>query len=505
MFTTGSVRGLGIVLSLAGLSLALFGATPTTAEAQVPQQDFSTLRFSPAPGPGNYFQLDGARVHGELEGSAGVLLDYAHNPFTLYPAECDPDGTNCQVVSGQRYELVRYTFAAHVWGAIAISHRVQIGLVLPLVGTEGDAFQPSTTLNVPGGGAFALGDPRLHVKVNLLDDSSGIRLGLAAYVTAPIGHAIAPRRFVGDETPTFGGHLIGELVRDGFHLALNVGGVWRDGQVLFSTQATSQFTYGLAMGYDVTPLIGIFGEVAGGTSFSGAVDENMLEGRLGGRFRFDDVTFELGGGAGIIAGVGVPVFRVLGGFAWAPVRADADGDGVLDEADACPSEAEDIDEFDDADGCPETDNDHDGILDAADNCAADAEDLDGEEDTDGCPDLDSDGDGIQDGYDSCPADAEDRDGDRDDDGCPDNDRDHDHINDEQDQCPTDPEDTDGYGDEDGCPELDFDGDSLPDDSESCPDQAEDMDGFEDEDGCPEEAGPPVTGPAAGGRQRTRGR
>lgn len=487
-----------------GCSVVVLTSAISRAHAQTPLESFSVLRFTPSPGPGNYFLLDGGRVHGELEGSAGVMLDYAHNPFTLYDATCDADGRNCQVTPGPRYELVRYTFAAHLWGAIAISHRVQVALALPLVGTEGDAFQPSPSVSVPGGGAFVLGDPRLHVKVNLLDDTSGLRLGLAMFVTAPVGHAMAPRRFVGDQTPTFGGHLIAEYVRDGFHLAANLGGVWRDGQVLFSTQATSQFTYGAAMGYDITPLVSVFGEIAGGTSFSSAVDENPLEARLGGRFRVDDVTFELGGGAGILAGLGVPVFRALAGFAWAPVRADADGDGLIDAADACPMEAEDRDDFDDADGCPEVDNDGDGIRDLEDSCPNDAEDLDGEADLDGCPDRDTDGDGIQDGYDSCPNEPEDMDGDRDDDGCPDNDRDRDNIPDDVDRCPDQPEDTDGFGDEDGCPETDFDGDGLTDDQDQCPDQAEDADGFEDEDGCPEEGGPPAEAPAAS-RRRTRGR
>jgi hypothetical protein len=504
MRTSGNVTLFSLSL---GIAAGLGAASASTAAAQdrPPLQDFSTLRFSPAPGPGNYLQLDGARVHGELEGSAGVMLDYGHNPFSIYPAECDPDGTNCQVVDGTRTELVSYTFAAHLWGAVAISRRIQIGLVLPLAGSEGQQFEPTMGVRVDGGGAFVLADPRLHVKANLLDDSSGLRLGLAAFVTAPIGHAIAPGRFLGDETPTFGGHGILEFARDGFRIAANVGGVWRDGQRLFSTQATSQLTYGVAMGYDITPLIGLFGEVAGGTSFSGQVDENPLEGRLGARLRFDDFAIDLGGGAGIIAGTGVPLFRVLAGFAWAPLRADSDGDGINDDGDSCPGEAEDVDDYADQDGCPDPDNDQDGINDEVDNCRDDAEDMDGEEDTDGCPDTDTDGDGIMDGYDSCPNEPEDRDDDRDDDGCPDNDRDHDHINDDVDRCPAEPEDTDGYGDDDGCPEADFDGDSLPDDSESCPDQAEDMDGFEDEDGCPEEGGPPVQGPAAGGRQRTRGR
>ena len=494
--------------SAAVLFVALFAALveAPSAYAQTPNGTFSVLRFAPAPGPGNYFQTDGARVHGELEGSAGLLLDYAHNPLTLYPATCDADGMNCELdPNNPRTELVRYTATGHLWGAIAISRRLQIALQVPFAYSEGDRFQPAMGVLVAGGNAFVVGDPRLHLKVNLLDDAGGFRLGVVVYGSVPLAVQIAPRRFLGDETPTFGGHLIAEMASGGFRIAANLGGIWRDGQTLFSTQATSQFTYNIGIGYDITPLVGIFGEVAGATAFSSAVDENMLEGRLGGRFRVDDVTFELGGGAGIIAGVGVPVFRVLGGFSWAPMSADADGDHILDDLDACPGDPEDLDDFNDADGCPEEDNDQDGINDDGDQCPDAAEDIDQIDDEDGCPDMDTDGDGVQDGYDSCPNEMEDMDGDRDEDGCPDLDRDRDNINDAADACPDEPEDTDGYGDEDGCPEVDFDGDNLPDDGDGCPDQPEDLDGFEDEDGCPEEGGPPVEEPAAGGRTRTRGR
>jgi outer membrane protein OmpA-like peptidoglycan-associated protein len=193
----------------------------------------------------------------------------------------------------------------------------------------------------------------------------------------------------------------------------------------------------------------------------------------------------LGGGAGLVSGVGVPVFRVFGGLNWAPIRHDSDGDGILDGDDACPSEMEDMDGYIDDDGCPDTDNDGDGFLDADDQCPNAAEDRDGFEDEDGCPDPDNDGDGINDGYDSCPNEPEDMDGDRDEDGCPDDDRDRDGIPDDVDQCPDDPEDTDGYGDEDGCPETDFDGDGIPDDQDLCPDQPEIINGVEDDDGCPE--------------------
>ncbi|WP_157069024.1 thrombospondin type 3 repeat-containing protein [Sandaracinus amylolyticus] len=487
-----------------GTLTCLLVAWTNHASAQ-PLGEFNVLRYHPAPGPNNYFGVDGAAVRGEVAGAAGVQLDYAHEPFTLYSATCEAGDAGCET-TGIEANVVQYTAAAHLWGSIALFNRIQIGLNVPLVLTEGDAFpNPAGPGDlISSGSGFTLGDPRLHVKANLLDDASGLRLGLAAWVTAPVAVHIAEGRFVGDEDPSFGGHAIIEYVNQGVHVAGNVGGYWRDGDTLFSTVAGPALSYGLAFGYDITPLVMVFGEIQGSTAFSGQVDENPLEARLGGRLRVDDVVFELGAGAGLVAGVGVPVFRVLGGFAWAPQRADNDGDGIDDSMDSCPADREDLDDWHDDDGCPEPDNDSDGLADGADRCPNEAEDMDGDADDDGCPDLDTDGDGVHDGYDSCPTQAEDMDGDRDDDGCPDADRDRDNIEDSADQCPDQPEDTDGFGDEDGCPETDFDGDNLPDDGDQCPDQPEDADGFEDEDGCAEEAGPPPAEETPADRRR-RGR
>ena len=81
---------------------------------------------------------------------------------------------------------------------------------------------------------------------------------------------------------------------------------------------------------------------------------------------------------------------------------DRDGDGIWDEDDRCAVRAEDMDGFEDADGCPDEDNDGDGVRDEADACPDMAEDVDGFEDADGCPDEDNDGDGISDAGDKCP-------------------------------------------------------------------------------------------------------
>ena len=484
------------------LMLAALLSSPVKASAQtVPRDDFSTVRFSPAPGPGNYFSADGGRVFGHLTGSAGLVLDYGYLPERLYSQSCDAVG-NCGPATDAMghaigTNIVSDLAVAHAFGTFSLFDRVQIALVVPLALAVGDTLiqpgpGPQPTL-APGGTAVTLADPRLHVKVNLVDDPSGLRLAVVAYGTAPTAHLIAPGHYLGDQTPTFGGHLALEFVSSGFHVAMNLGGVWRDRQQLYFARTDPQLTYAMALGYDVTPLIDVFAELAGASAFTGRPDANGLEARVGARLRVDDVVFSIGLGPGLVSGVGTPIVRALAGFMWAPITTDTDHDGVPDARDACPSEAEDADGMDDADGCPETDNDGDGIDDAHDRCPSEPEDIDQHEDTDGCPDLDTDGDGVEDGYDSCPTQPEDMDGDRDEDGCPDNDRDRDHINDDVDQCPDQPEDTDGYGDEDGCPETDFDNDGIPDDSDQCPDQAEDMDSFEDDDGCPEEGhivGPP---------------
>lgn len=66
-------------------------------------------------------------------------------------------------------------------------------------------------------------------------------------------------------------------------------------------------------------------------------------------------------------------------------KRDADGDGVPDLADLCSDQAEDVDGFEDDDGCPDLDNDHDSIADNDDACPDKPEDVDGFEDDDGCP------------------------------------------------------------------------------------------------------------------------
>jgi outer membrane protein OmpA-like peptidoglycan-associated protein len=115
---------------------------------------------------------------------------------------------------------------------------------------------------------------------------------------------------------------------------------------------------------------------------------------------------------------------------------DTDRDGIVDNSDKCPSEAETMNEVEDEDGCPdvEPDKDSDAIADRRDACPESAEDMDSFQDTDGCPDADNDGDGILDGKDSCALQS----GPVDNLGCPDKDGDGDGLADRLDNCPAEP-------------------------------------------------------------------
>jgi outer membrane protein OmpA-like peptidoglycan-associated protein len=204
----------------------------------------------------------------------------------------------------------------------------------------------------------------------------------------------------------------------------------------------------------VRPFVGLAGGVYGyweRTSWLADVGPSLeinlapiLDFRVGARFRVVGASTEpvVDMGEALLVDAGFQIHDAR--------QRDLDGDGIVGKADACPEVPEDMDSFEDADGCPESDNDKDGIADAQDRCANEPEDMDSFEDTDGCPDPDNDGDGLVDTADKCPGDAEDKDAFEDEDGCPDPDNDKDGVLDADDKCPAEMETMNGYKDRDGC-------------------------------------------------------
>lgn len=170
--------------------------------------------------------------------------------------------------------------------------------------------------------------------------------------------------------------------------------------------------------------------------------------------------------------------------------ADADLDGIADEADDCP----DRPGLPQTDGCPpddgwvpavgEADRDGDSVPDPQDMCP----DQPGAPDAQGCPTPqsgDADGDGVPDAEDRCAGNP----GSADAGGCPQEptgDQDGDGVLDPDDRCPDQP----GPPENEGCPAPqsgDADGDGVPDGEDRCPNGA-----GRAEDGCPATEGGPGT-------------
>ncbi|MBI2894339.1 MAG: OmpA family protein [Deltaproteobacteria bacterium] len=483
-----------------GLALLAAPGLATAQESSSPPVEgaFGVQNFNPAPGPQNFLSVEGARVSARSSYSLGLTLNYASDPFVVFAATCPsqpdlPRGEECpgeyELDEDHPIQVVSNQFTGDLVGTFVPIRNLQIGLDLPVTFVEGNQVDLETGTEGGALSAAGLGDPRLMGKYRFVGNGTGVGVAGSLSISIPAAEIFGQdpeENHLGSDLPTVVPRVIVDFRRDRFELATNLSGNIRSSATLYSTDVGVGLGYGLAAGYQFDARFRALAEVFGTATFSSEVDENPLEADAAIQARVQDFLFTVGGGGGVLRGVGVPDFRVIGGVLYSPVRGDVDGDGIDDRLDHCVGDPEDSDGFQDDDGCPETDNDEDGFPDGSDRCPNDPEDRDNHLDRDGCPDLDNDGDGVQDGYDSCPDQPEDRDGDRDDDGCPDNDTDGDNIPDAQDRCPAEIEDTDGFEDEDGCPEADNDHDCVLDEQDQCSDQPEDGDGFEDEDGCPDD-------------------
>jgi outer membrane protein OmpA-like peptidoglycan-associated protein len=443
-------------------------------------------RFVVTGGPHGFVTVQDGRLLPLHRFGFDAVLDLAYRPLatagegTLVPSESIIDGL----------------IALHLRAAFAPTRWLEFDLSMPLqLAVAGDAV-----VIAEGGSPVApsLGDLWIDARFQPLDeDRQPLSLSIAPFVTLPTGR---PSVYLSSGVVTFGGKLAVGRRWKRFHFGANVGARVKPRGAFVGTNiaAANELLYGLGLG--VSPVLdrldvnlelnggGYFGTALGevenetGRGLTHGPLELLLDARvaLGKGFSF------VGGiGRGVTPGVGSPAFRGFLGVSYAP-GGDRDRDGILDAADACVDVPEDVDAFEDVDGCPDLDNDKDGIVDSDDKCPNDPEDADSFEDWDGCVDPDNDADGIRDTQDKCPNEPEDMDSWEDADGCPDPDNDLDGLVDGSDSCPNQPETKNSCKDEDGCPENDKDKDGIADDCDATPDQPETYNGYKDQDGSPDE-------------------
>lgn len=439
-------------------------------------------RFRPLPiGRTSLLGMSTSDVLPHLSPSARLMLHGEDDPLQVIERR-----------EGRRttHRLVDERLYAEFGLGVGLFDRLQVGVALPLLLQTGQTLPDATgdtgeSAGVPG---VAFGDLRLAPRLQLLspDNAAGLGLALAAPLHLPVGsrtwyasagNVRAEPRLAVDWRPA-----------SRVLLAANAGYALRPRRQLRDRVLDDVVVLGLGtrlgVGPELSPgaRLGLTGTVTTEIPTVGN-DTPTLEALgavripLGG-----DFLVEAGGGAGVLSAIGSPDARVLLSVEYAPVPRDRDGDRLVDEADRCPGESEDLDGFHDEDGCPDADNDGDGVADAQDACPDQAEDPDGFEDADGCPDPDNDGDGLADLEDACPDEA----GVADKDGCPIVDADGDGIDDSVDADPNAAEDFDGFQDDDGAPDPDNDSDGIADAADDCPDRPETINGTDDADGCPDE-------------------
>ncbi|HEX7841089.1 MAG TPA: OmpA family protein [Kofleriaceae bacterium] len=465
--------------------------------AAQPAGNLTLDSFRPAIDSRGYLTVNASQVLGDRELSFGLgSLDWGHHLLSL-------DG------GGKSYsidDMITATLAFAI-GLHAGPAELELGASLPLAimsGTRGPG-----SLGGPGGGAFVvdgqgLGNVGLHLKARLASTSRGPHIGVGVIASLYLP-TIAPRdRFLGEDqlVPQLLGVVDKEFGRARrLRLSLN-GGIRLRSTTTFtnsdpgptmapvtgqSITVGSELPFGAGVAYALAPQrFDLVGEVVGAIPLGAHQRYQPLEVLGGVKLYLARNSFlTLGAGRGLMPDQGAnPDLRAFISIVFEPNIGDRDGDGIKDDVDRCPDNPEDLDGWEDEDGCPDPDNDHDGIPDELDRCP----DIPGPQDNDGCPAgavNDRDGDGIPDDLDKCPDDPEDKDGFEDEDGCPDPDNDGDKILDIDDLCPNEPEDYDGFEDQDGCPDLDNDHDHIPDKDDKCPNEPETYNNVEDEDGCPD--------------------
>ncbi len=472
-----------------GALLAVLLAHPAAGRAQgtVVAPEFDPDPFVITSDPASVALVEGARPLGSGEFAVGLALRLGGPP--LQACVVDGGGSGCSTEGN----LVSSRFASDLTAAYGFG-RLEAHLQLPVVLFQSSDFDPPAGGGEPLGAA-GIGDLRVGGKAWLLR-AGAFTLGWNLAVELPTGGG---KNFIGTAGLGVDNRALVDWRSGRIAIGANLGYLWRqhDAQVA-NLYVNDELIWSAGAEYAITPDkltagLGVFGRV-------GVVSPEMdTEGGLAGEERPTEallstrywlkpsLAMEGGVGAGLGSGYGAPSFRALVGIRWLKRRpaeqpgpvvpADTDGDGIVDPDDQCVKDPEDVDKFEDSDGCPDPDNDKDKILDKADKCPDEAEVVNGIDDKDGCPDdkKDSDGDGLFDHEDKCVDKPEDKDGFQDEDGCPDDDNDGDGVADADDAC----RDVAGPVDNKGCPDTDRDGDTVVDRLDNCPDEP----GPPDNHGC----------------------
>ncbi|MCA9489877.1 MAG: transporter, partial [Myxococcales bacterium] len=381
------------------VALALAAGSSAYAQEEIPQSlPIDAQRFRPTVDPFGYAVTESSTTLSNLQVGVGIYGDYAEDSVVLLlggervvgPGPEFPDGV-LDVRSVMDFQL-----------GLGLADIFSVTAELPVTVWQ-DGFEPadpqsSTPTVTPV--SSGLGDVRVTPKIVAVDIHEGYPVGLAFTATGTLPTAgLQPRSFLGEGELTFQPMAIFEVATDSvrdaqyvFRGAANAGVRVKTVDQFRDLQLGSEFVYRVAISTRPATEFELGGDIQG---FVGGFRVAQVPTEIYPWIRFhgfDIAALTAGAGFGVNPGVGSPDYRLFAGATIAPkfdpLSLDRDGDGIPNRWDQCINIPEDLDGFEDDDGCPDPDNDQDGIPDVSDSCPNDPEDFDGFQDQDGCPDWD---------------------------------------------------------------------------------------------------------------------
>lgn len=276
---------------------------------------------------------------------AGSLLEYARAPLIRRDS-----------LTGERQAILDHILAMNLSGGIAAHEYVRFGVSWPLylTSTGGDLTSSGTS-----GQGIGVGDMRLNAmgtyQIPATDGEWGI--GFAPHLDLPLGKAT---EFLGQ------GRLAGGLTGSGTRelgsatVGANLGLQFNPTVDVLNATNADGFLFGLHGGWLLDEYTGINVEFK--TLFAMASNDFQGSGSPGEAivsFRHQPAEGPqwVGGiAAAMTPGVGAAAFRLMAGGNWGATvegATDSDSDGLVDSKDQCPDEAETVNNYLEADGCPD--------------------------------------------------------------------------------------------------------------------------------------------------------
>ena len=312
-----------------------------------------------------------------------VELGYAHDLILVTDRDAGSSGA-----------LVGPRLFAHLGGSYTLLPWLQVGANLPVVLYQDRGDPPPSAFGTVGSlTAGGLGDLTVTAKLAPFSPAR-TWVDLAFLVGVGVPTHVPGDAYLGDDVGFSVGAAASRTLAD-LEMSANLGYHWRPTVAFLDADIGPEFRLALGAGYDLDSLtdLPLTAEVSWmlatrhDAPFSN-INETPSELLFGATWRgFAPIEVNAAAGFGLVAGVGTPAVRLLLGARFVERPSDRDGDRNPDHTDACPEKPEDIDGFEDSDGCPDPDNDQDGIFDDIDECPDEPESFNDVEDEDGCPDT----------------------------------------------------------------------------------------------------------------------